>query len=91
MADLLNFFAYIADFRNVLLFSFVLRAQRICVLFGVGELFLEMFKPFHARLVLFELQRRFFNFELHDAPVRRVELGRQRVYVRAYHRAGFVD
>ena len=91
MADLLYFLANAADFRDVLLFSLVLRAQRVRVLLCVGELFLEMFETLHARLVLFELQRRFFDFELHDAPVRRVELGRKRVDVGAYHRAGFVD
>ena len=63
MADLLYFLAHIADFRDVLLFSLVLRAQSVRVLLCVGELLLEMFEdvpcspcPFRASAPLLQFQ-----------------------------------
>ena len=90
MARLFYLSAQGADLRDVLLFVLILGAQRALLFLEVRELFSERCQPLLAGVVLFVLERRLLDLQLHDAARNIVELGRHGVDVGPDHGAGLV-
>ena len=90
VARLLYLRAQGADLRDILLLILILGAQRALFFLEVSELFSERCQPFSAGVVLFVLERRLLDLQLHDTARNIVEFGRHGVDVRPDHGAGLV-
>ena len=86
-----EFGADFLDFSDAFLFRFPTRAQSGRFGTRFRQLLAQSFEADFRRFVGFFFQRRFFDFELHDAAGKRVEFFRHRVHFGADLCAGFVD